>query len=318
MCGMQNADFEHWDQARLQAGRAELAERIARGQPDEGQIEVRPGLFLNRISSPHHSVHGILEPSCCVVASGSKEVTLGGEAYRYDAAHYLIATMGVPAVARIVEASPERPYLSVRFMLDPAVVTSVIVESGILARRSDATGDVRAVDVSALSVDLLDATLRLVRAAESAESYRVLGPLVLRELVYRLLTGTQAIRLTHLARVGGQDHRMVRAVRMLSDHFSEPLRVKAVASALGMSESGFHAHFKEATNMSPLQFQKQLRLREAQRLMLSEGADAGQAAFQVGYEDQSHFSRDYKRQYGEPPARDVARLRELAAAGAAG
>lgn len=315
---MNEMDITDWDQGRLQAGRAELAERIARGQPNEGQVEVRPGLFLNRISSPHHAVHGILEPSCCVVAAGSKEVVLGEEAYRYDAAHYLIATMGVPAFARIIDASPERPYLSVRFMLDSAVVTSVIVESGIVGRKSDATGDVRAVDVSALSVDMLDATLRLVRAAESAEAYRVLGPLVLRELVYRLLTGTQAVRLNHLARFGGQDHRMVRAVKMLSDHFSEPLRVKAVASALGMSESGFHAHFKEATNMSPLQFQKQLRLQEAQRLMLSEGADAGQAAFHVGYEDQSHFSRDYKRQYGQPPARDIARLRALAGAGAAG
>lgn len=310
---MEKANVKDWDQRRLEAGRAELAERIARAQPNDGQVEVRPGLYLNRISSPHYAVHGVLEPSCCVVAEGSKEVTLGGEAYHYDAAHYLIATMGVPAFARIVDATPERPYLSVRFILDPAVVTSVIVESGIIRQKGDGTGDVRAVDVSALSVDMLDATLRLVRAAESVEEYRVLGPLVIRELVYRLLTGAQAIRLNHLARFGGQDHRMVRAVKMLSDRFNEPLRVEAVADQLGMSASGFHAHFKAATNMSPLQFQKQLRLQEAQRLMLSEGVDAGQAAYHVGYEDQSHFSRDYKRQFGQPPTRDIARLREMAA-----
>lgn len=306
-----------WDQRRLDAGRAELAERIARGQPNDGQLEVQPGLYLNRISSPHHAVHGVLEPSCCIVAEGSKEVVLGDESFVYDAAHYLIATMGVPAFARIVHASPEQPYLSMRFLLDPALVTSVILESGIIRQKGEDAGDARAVDVSALSVDMQDAALRLVRAAESDEEYRVMSPLILRELVYRLLTGTQAVRLNQLARFGGQDHRMVRAVKLLSDHFAQPLRVETVADQVGMSVSSFHAHFKAATNMSPVQFQKQLRLQEAQRLMLSEGVDAGQAAYRVGYEDQSHFSRDYKRQYGEPPARDIARLREVAASVAA-
>ncbi|MBS0291492.1 MAG: AraC family transcriptional regulator [Proteobacteria bacterium] len=305
-----------WNQQRLNAGRAELAERIAQGQPDEGQLEVRPGLFLNRISSPHHAVHGVLEPSCCIVAQGSKEVVLGDESFVYDAAHYLIATMGVPASARIVHASADAPYLSMRFLLDPAMVTSVTLESGLAHQQGEGAG-AKAVDVSALNVDMLDAALRLVRAAESAEEYRVMAPLILRELIYRLLTGTQAMRLNQLARFGGQDHRMVRAVKLLSDHCTEPLRVETVAQQLGMSVSGFHAHFKAATNMSPVQFQKQLRLQEAQRLMLSEDYDAGQAAYHVGYEDQSHFSRDYKRQYGEPPARDIARLRETVAAGAA-
>lgn len=305
-----------WNQQRLNAGRAELAERIAQGQPDEGQLEVRPGLFLNRISSPHHAVHGVLEPSCCIVAQGSKEVVLGDESFVYDAAHYLIATMGVPAFARIVHASADAPYLSMRFLLDPAMVTSVTLESGLAHQQGEGAG-AKAVDVSALNVDMLDAALRLVRAAESAEEYRVMAPLILRELIYRLLTGTQAMRLNQLVRFGGQDHRMVRAVKLLSDHCTEPLRVETVAQQLGMSVSGFHAHFKAATNMSPVQFQKQLRLQEAQRLMLSEDYDAGQAAYHVGYEDQSHFSRDYKRQYGEPPARDIARLRETVAAGAA-
>lgn len=305
-----------WNQQRLNAGRAELAERIAQGQPDEGQLEVRPGLFLNRISSPHHAVHGVLEPSCCIVAQGSKEVVLGDESFVYDAAHYLIATMGVPASARIVHASADAPYLSMRFLLDPAMVTSVTLESGLAHQQGEGAG-AKAVDVSALNVDMLDAALRLVRAAESAEEYRVMAPLILRELIYRLLTGTQAMRLNQLVRFGGQDHRMVRAVKLLSDHCTEPLRVETVAQQLGMSVSGFHAHFKAATNMSPVQFQKQLRLQEAQRLMLSEDYDAGQAAYHVGYEDQSHFSRDYKRQYGEPPARDIARLRETVAAGVA-
>ncbi|EOW4975929.1 AraC family transcriptional regulator N-terminal domain-containing protein [Salmonella enterica] len=303
--------MNNWELSRLEACRAELAERIAQAQPDEGQVEVRPGLYLNRISSPHYAVHGILEPSCCVVAEGSKEVILGGESFQYDPAHYLIATMGVPAFARIVNATQEKPYLSMRFLLDPAIVTSVILESGITRQKSESTVDAKAVDVSALDVDTLDAALRLVRASKSADEYRVISPLILRELVYRLLISSQATRLNQIARFGGQDHRMVRAVKILSDRYTQPLRIETIAHQLGMSISGFHAHFKAATNMSPVQFQKQLRLQEAQRLMLSEGFDAGQAAYRVGYEDQSHFSRDYKRQYGEPPARDIARLREV-------
>lgn len=304
-----------WEQGRLKACRAELIDLIAQAQPEEGQVEVRPGLYLNRISSPHYAVHGILEPSCCVVAEGSKEVILGGESFHYDAAHYLIATMGIPAFARIVTATREKPYLSMRFLLDPAIVTSVILDSGIIRHKSKSSGDEKAVDISPLSVDMLDTALRLVRASKSADEYRVLSPLILRELVYRLLRGSQATRLNQIARFGGQDHRMVRAVKMLSDQYNQPLRIEAIAHQLGMSISGFHAHFKAATNMSPVQFQKQLRLQEAQRLMLSEGFDAGQAAYRVGYEGQSHFSRDYKRHYGEPPARDIARLRKMAAQG---
>ncbi|HHY2417471.1 TPA: AraC family transcriptional regulator N-terminal domain-containing protein [Salmonella enterica] len=301
------------EQKRLADGRAELAELIAQAQPHDGQFEICPGLYLNRISSSSYAVHGVLEPSCCVVAEGSKEVTLGGESYLYDASHYLIATMGVPAFARIVHASPESPYLSARFILDPAVVTSVIVESGIILDKGNKKADeVSSVDVSALDADMLDATLRLVRSSGSQEEYRIMAPLIMRELVYRLLTGAQARRLNHLARFGGQDNRMVQAVKILSDQYREPLRVESIATQLGMSVSGFHAHFKTATNMSPLQFQKQLRLQEAQRLMLSEGVDAGQAAYLVGYEDRSHFSRDYKRQYGQPPGRDITRLREMA------
>lgn len=304
-----------WNLERLENARAELAERIAAAQPQEGQTEIRPGLYLNRISSPHYAVHGILEPSCCVVAGGSKEVIVGEESFLYGTAHYLIATMGLPAFARIVDAQPEKPYLSMRFLLDPATVTSVIMESGLVRPKNESASDVKAVNVGTLNADILDASLRLVRAAESAEEYRILAPMILRELIYRLLTGSQAVRMNLLARLGGQDHRMVQAVRIISDNFRKPLRVQMFADQLGMSVSGFHAHFKAATNMSPVQFQKQLRLQEAQRLMLSEGFDAGHAAYSVGYEDQSHFSRDYKRQYGESPARDIVRLREMVISG---
>jgi AraC-like DNA-binding protein len=156
--------------------------------------------------------------------------------------------------------------------------------------------------------------LRLVRLIGNANEYRALAPLVIREIIYRLLTGAQAGRMHHLATLGGH-HRMARAVEKLQQNFAKPLRIEAIAREFSMSVSGFHAHFKAVTAMSPLQFQKQLRLQEARRLMLNEDLDAAQAGYRVGYDDAAHFNREYKRHFGEPPMRDVERLRELASPG---
>jgi AraC-like DNA-binding protein len=293
---------------RVRADREELAARIAKGAPHDGRFEVQPGLFFNRLSAPHQPAHGVVPPSFCVIAQGSKDILLGDERFHYDPAHYLITTLGLPLTGEVVEASSEHPYLGFRLVLDPSVVTSVMVESGAVQPRGDG-GGVKGLDVSPLDADLLDAVVRLVRLVERPGEYRGLGPLILREIVYRLLNGDQAGRLRHLATFGGQAHRMVRAVERLRRDFDKPLRVEDVAGELGMSVSGFHAHFKAVTAMSPLQFQKHLRLQEARRLMLSEDLDAGEAGFRVGYEDQSHFGREYKRHFGEPPMRDVERLR---------
>ena len=245
-----------------------------------------------------------------MIAQGGKQVLLGEERFRYDPNHYLISTMGLPTISQIDVASPAEPYLGIRLVLDPAIVTSVMVESGLVEPRGD--GGVKAIDVSALDADLLNATLRLVRLIESPAEYPMLAPLVIREILFRLLTGAQGNRLRHLATFGGHAHRMVRAVKRLSDDFAKPLRVDAIAKELGMSASGFHAHFKAVTAMSPLQFQKSLRLQEARRLMISENLDAAVAGYKVGYEDPSYFSRDYKRHFGHPPVRDVERMRETA------
>lgn len=298
---------------RMDADREELAARIAAAQPREGRVDVQPGLVFNRLSSPSEPVHGVTEPSFCVIAQGSKVVLLGDDRFRYDPAHYLITTMGLPAVSQVIEASPRQPYLSLRLTLDPAIITSVMVESaaGVPSRGGNTD---KAVDVSPLDANLLDATLRLARLTDSPAEYRALAPLVIREIVYRLLTGAQGNRLRHLATLGGHTHRMARAVDRLRNDFDKPLRIEAIARDLGMSPSGFHAHFKAVTAMSPLQFQKQLRLQEARRLMLSENLDAAQAGYRVGYDDASHFSREYKRHFGDPPMRDVERLRELATA----
>jgi AraC-like DNA-binding protein len=292
----------------------ELGARIAGAIARDGWLELKPGLVISRFSSPTEPMHAVLEPWFCMIAQGAKDVWLGGEHFHYDPAHYLVSTLGVPAIGRVVEASRERPYLGLRLSLDPFVVTSVMVESGVGVDLRGEGGGVKGVGVSPLDAELLDATVRLVRLIDRPAEYRALAPLIIREIVYRLLRGPQCSRMRHLATFGGQVHRMVRAVERLRQIFDKSLRIESVVRELGMSVSGFHAHFKAVTAMSPLQFQKHLRLQEARRLMLSENLDAGEAGFRVGYEDQSQFSREYKRHFGEPPLRDVERLK-LAASG---
>jgi len=234
---------------------------------------------------------------------------LGEDRIRFDPNHYLINTVGLPTISQIDVASAEQPYLGLRLILDPAVVTSTMVEAGLVHRQNDI--GLKAIAVSAPDPDLLNACLRLARLLQMPEQYRVLGPLVIREIVYRLLIGEQGHRMRHLATIGGHAHRIVRAVKKLREDFAKPLRIEDVAREIGMSVSGFHEHFKAVTAMSPLQFQKRLRLQEARRLMLTESLDAAEAGFQVGYDDASHFSREYKRLSGSPPLRDIQGLREL-------
>jgi AraC-like DNA-binding protein len=301
------------DARKMEADREELAERIARLLPRDGVSEPQPGVHLSRFAHSPGPSHIVLEPCFCVIAQGTKTLTLEDEVFRYDPAHYAVTTVGLPIIAEIVEASPACPYLGLRLTLDPSVVASVIVESQ--ARPSRGESSVRAVDVSVLDMDLLDATVRLLRLVERPDDdYRAVAPLVVREIVYRLSAGAQGSRMRHLAAVGGQAYRMVRAIEKLRTNYDKPLRIESLARQLGMSPSGFHAHFRAVANMSPLQYQKQIRLQEARRLMVSESYDAAGAGFKVGYEDASHFNRDYKRHFGEPPMRDVERMRELAMA----
>jgi AraC-like DNA-binding protein len=299
---------------RAQAGRDELVERVARAVGEDGAVEAPGGLRLLRRSSPTPKDHGVSSPAFCVIAQGSKEVLLGDDCYRYDADHYLITAAALPAATRVTEASEERPYLGVVLGLDPALVGSVMVEAGHPAPRG--LSAVRAFDVSPLDAGLLDAVVRLVGLLDApAEEARFLRPLVTREIVFRLLRGEQGGRLRQIAVLGGHAHRIARAIERLREDFDRPLRVEDVARESGMSVSGFHHHFKAVTAMSPLQFQKRMRLQEARRLMIGEDLDASSAGYRVGYGDASHFTRDYKRLFGAPPVRDVERLRGAAVEG---
>jgi AraC-like DNA-binding protein len=295
---------------QMQASREELVERIAQALPENGNLQPLLGLHLYRHTSSLGPVHSLTVSSFCVIAQGSKEVILGDSRYRYDPFHYLIATLELPSTSQILEASQERPYLSLRLELPPSLVGSVMVESGHTSPPRNT--DVRAINVSTLDVNLLEAVVRLVRLLDTPAEASILMPLITQEIIYRLLIGDQGALLRHLAVLGGYTPYIARAIQRLRQDFHQPLRIEQLASELGMSVSGFHHHFKAVTAMSPLQFQKQLRLQEARRLMLGEDLDATSAAYRVGYNDASHFNREYKSLFGIPPMRDVQRLRDVA------
>lgn len=296
------------DAFRLQADREELTKRIARAMPEAGLFEALEGLFLRRYAPTAEPIYAVSQPMLCVIAQGSKEIFLGECCYRYDPFHYLLVTADLPVVGQILEASEDRPFLGLVLMLDAALVSSVMVEAGYAVPQSRAS--VRALDVSPLGANLLNAVVRLVRLLDAPDEVPILAPLIKREIIYRLLQGAQSSRLRHVARLNGSDHRISEAVRRLHGTFEQPLRIESLAKELGMSTSSFYYHFKAVTDMTPLQFQKQLQLQEARRLMLGEELDAATAGYRVGYNDASQFNREYKRFFGRPPMRDVERLRE--------
>jgi len=291
----------------MQSNSEELIERIAAAVLTDGTIEALPGLRLSRASSPTEPVQAVYHPSLCFVAQGSKKALLGGEMFHYNPRHYLIFTVDLPVTFQVEEASEEKPYFGFRLGLDPALVASVVMESDIQLKKGEAS--TKAMNVSSVDASLLDAVVRLVRLVETPAERKVLAPLIIKEIVYRLLIGGQGARLSHILGSGGETRRISKAIGHLREHFDEQLKMEDIARELGMSVSGFHHHFKSVTTMSPLQFQKHLRLQEARRLMLGEDLDAASAGFRVGYVDPSYFSRDYKKQFGAPPQRDVDRLR---------
>jgi AraC-like DNA-binding protein len=295
---------------RVKANREELVERIEQAVRKDGAVQPLQGLHLARASSPLGPIHAVFEPSLCVIAQGSKEVLFGESRYRYDPSQYLLSTVELPRVGQVLEASKERPYLSLRLELAPALVSSVMLEAGHISPPGEPS--VKAIDVGLLDVSLLDAVVRLVRLLDDPDEVPVLQPLITREIIYRLLRGKQGTRLRHLAIQGGSTSQIAQAVGRLRQDFDQPLRVEDLAREPGMSVSALHHHFKIVTAMSPLQFQKRLRLQEARRLMLGEDLDAASAAYRVGYRDASHFNREYKSLFGVPPMRDVQRLREEA------
>jgi AraC-like DNA-binding protein len=265
-----------------------------------------PGLALYRSSAPSDHTAVVYPPCLCMVVQGAKEVIVGDEAYRYDPARSLLVSLDLPASTRVVEASPKRPCLAIAISLDLAVVGELLADG---TAAPPPGPPARGLALTRVEPPLLDAVGRFVALLDTPGDIAALAPLVHREITYRVLTGPQGARLRQIAAAGALAYRIGRAVGWLKEHFAESLGVDSLARRVGLRPSAFYDHFKGVTGLSPLQYQKRLRLQEARRLMLGEGLDAAEAGFRVGYESPSQFSREYRRLFGAPPRRDLAALK---------
>lgn len=286
----------------------ELAELIERNVTMDGTYETSiPGLQFIRFSKISEPVYTVYEPSLCVVAQGSKLVMLGKESYQYDSASYLTASVHLPITGQIIKASPEKPYLCVNLQIDMNQIFEVVQSSSqVISSEPPRRGLV----ISHINDSLLEAVLRLIKLLETPQDIPVLSASIKHEIIYRVLQNDQNDSLKHFALVGSQAQRIAKVIGMLNREFAQPIKVDELAKEARMSSSSFYNYFKEVTGMSPIQYQKQLRLQEARKLLLTENLEAAEAAFQVGYESPSHFSREYSRKFGLSPMKDIRRLRE--------
>ncbi len=265
------------------------------------------GLTTIRSTSPSGLVYAISRPLVCLVLQGSKQVAMGNQTFSFDAGDSLLITADVPTVSQITRASVARPYLSLVFDLDPAVITDLTLQM-----RAVPVADGLPVRAEPTDVEVADAALRLMRLLERPAAVPLLHAQLVREMHYWLLAGRHGAAMRRLGWPDGHAQRVARAVAVLRAEFTRPLPVERLAAAAGMSPSSFHHHFRAVTSLSPRQFQKQLRLIEARRLMMAEGASASSAAFAVGYESVSQFTREYGRMFGLPPVKDTEAVRSWA------
>jgi AraC-like DNA-binding protein len=291
--------------------REALAALIERFAPGEGPVKTCcPRVNLHRLHAPSEPSHAVHEPAFCVLAQGRKRVMVGDVAHEYDDRNFFLSSIDVPVTGQVVEASPEQPYLSFRIVLDATLISEMIMECGLAARLDAVAPLVGGMSAGAMTPQLFDAACRMVGLMDCPEDAPILAPLIEREILYRLLTGPQGPRLAQIARRDGRLRQINRAIGWIKRNFDQPFSIEAVADEARMSASALHQHFKAVTSLSPLQYQKQIRLQEARRLILVQRLDAATAGHTVGYDSPSQFSREYARLFGAPPLRDVARLRE--------
>jgi len=266
-----------------------------------------PGLAISRVSQPVIPHHRIYRPTICVVLQGAKRILSGDRVLDYGENQLLIVTVELPASGQIVEASPEQPYLGLNIDFDPVLMREVMDD---LENPPKPSGDgIACVFVQDFDEALQDCVRRLLNLMETPKAIPVLARSIMREICYWLLTGPNGREICKLALPGSHARRMSDAIYRLSDNFAEPVRIEELAAVARMSPSSFHQHFKTLTSMTPLQYQKHMRLLEARRLMVTDGANVASAAYQVGYESASQFSREYTRMFGTPPKRDVSEMR---------
>ncbi len=286
----------------------ELKTAIAQFATEDGiQATDVNGLSIIRLSQPSEAIPGVATAALCIVAQGRKRVISGDRVLHYDAENFLVITVDTPTIGQVVEASPEAPYLCIKMDLDPAEIAALLIDVGGLGAGA---GDAEpSLAVSRVTDDLLDPAIRLVKLLARPDDIAVLAPMIKREILYRLLRSDQATKLQQIAVAESRLQQVNRAIGWIKSNYREPFAIETLAIEARMSASALHLHFKAVTAMSPLQYQKQLRLQEARRMMLTDAVDAATAGHRVGYDSPSQFSREYARVFGAPPLRDVARLK---------
>ena len=291
---------------------ARLVSMLMAHAPYDGAFDLRlPGVHVSRTSRTNKEFHhAVQSPGLCLVAQGAKRVMLGQEIYEYDASRMLVYSVDVPIAAQVTQASLDEPYLGLRLDLEPARIadlTSKVYPNGLLHH-----GEGCAICVDQADAPILDAVVRLMGLASQSGDAELLAPLVIDEILIRLLRGPLGLRIALIGQEESRIHQVSKAVTWVRAHFDQPLDVERLATLVHMSPSSFHQHFKAVTSLSPLQYQKALRLQEARRLMLLTMLDAGTASRRVGYQSASQFAREYGRYFGNAPTKDIARLRQQA------
>ena len=291
---------------------AELVARIAGfvGSAENQATDI-PGLTLHRRTTATAPCSMTYQPSVTVMAQGRKRVDLGSTSFIYGPSQFLLTAVDLPVISRIVEASEDTPCLALSLKIEMPVVRELLGREEIQV--TEAPSDSPAMSAGRASVEFLDACCRLLRLLEAPQDAPFLGGLIQREIIYRLLRSDEGARLRSIATLGGQSHRTAKAIAWIAANYTKPLRVEALAGIAGMGVSTLHHHFRVLTSMSPLQYQKQIRLQAARTRMLTDDLDAATAAFEVGYESASQFNREYSRLFGQPPMRDIKGLRSAGA-----
>ncbi|PAE06644.1 AraC family transcriptional regulator [Terribacillus saccharophilus] len=286
-----------------------LAGVINKFAPREGVGETNiPSLFFIHHTSTYGPVRGVYKPSVCIIVQGEKEILLGQDRLLYGPKHYLVASVDLPVSGQILEASASAPYLAMKLEFTPAEILKVMEEAAIQIVSGE--DPKRGMYVNEIEAPILDVAVRLASLLEKPEDIPVLAPLVKKEILYRLLQGKHGSALAQMAVQGSYTQRIRDVIDHIRNHYDQSFRIEELAEIAGMSVSTLHRHFREVTAMSPIQFQKQIRLQEARHLLLYDDADTTDAALQVGYESVSQFSREYARMFGFPPRRDINRLKE--------
>ncbi len=288
----------------IELARIRMGEIVESRLPGNGSFYTAiAGLSLHRLTKPMPPVSMLFAPSFAFIIRGEKRVVLGEEVYAYDQDHFLLTAVDLPTIAEVIGASPTAPYASFMFDIDLDAARELIAEVDQHGLQPDDTGT--GIAVGPVTPELADASLRLMELLDRPQDIPILARSIQREILYRVITGPVGSRLRQVVELGTQTNRVSVALRWLRDNFDQPIRIDALADMAGMGESTLHHHFRALTAMSPLQYQKHLRLNEARRLMIAERIDAGSAALRVGYESATQFNREYRRLFGIPPKADV-------------